>query len=60
LGAAIARSYYGHAADKQAALRTLLTSDDYRTILLESGYVELRGDDRQSVAAVLATCVPAR
>ena len=59
LGAAIARSYYSRAGDKRGALRTLLTSDDYRAILLESGYTEARGEDRDSVDAALAHCAPA-
>jgi len=59
LGAGIARSYHSRVGNTAVALRTLLTSDDYQTILLESGYIEQRGDNREDVRAALASCRPA-
>lgn len=56
LGAAIARSFYASSDDKTAALKELLTSDDYPSILLRSGYPESRGTQRNEIEARLRGC----
>ena len=57
LGAAIARSFYATSADKAAALKELLSSDDYSGILLRSGYPESRGTTRKDMEARLRGCL---
>jgi hypothetical protein len=56
LGAAIARSFYATSDDKTAALKELLSSDDYPSILLRSGYPESRGTPRNDIEARLRGC----
>jgi hypothetical protein len=56
LGAAIARSFYSSSHDKGAALKELLSSDDYQSILLRSGYPESRGTTRKDMEARLRGC----
>jgi hypothetical protein len=56
IGAAIARSFYSNSDDKAAALKELLGSDDYRSILLRSGYPESRGTTREDMEARLHGC----
>jgi hypothetical protein len=56
LGAAIARSFYANSRDKAAALKELLSSDDYASILVRSGYAESRGTARSELETRLRGC----
>jgi hypothetical protein len=56
IGAEIARMYYQAARDKSEALRTLISSDDYATIFLASGFSAKFGMSRDRVGAILAAC----
>ena len=56
LGAAIARRFYATSVDKAAALKELLGSDDYASILLRSGYAESRGTARGDLEARVRAC----
>jgi hypothetical protein len=56
IGAEIARMYYGAAPNKSEALRTLISSDDYASIFLASGFAEKYGGSRERIGAILAAC----
>jgi hypothetical protein len=56
IGAEIARMYYRAARNKSEALRTLISSDDYTSIFLASGFAEKHGASRERIGSVLAAC----